>query len=139
MRITHYPNLKLGWLALLLAALRRIDLAPSTGAIARPGLEPGSQGVLPLHYRAMCDIITAQQYTSRFRREQPWLFVTAGNNSRRLSHEYLEETVCIAAVPCHHDSIPWRVSLLAVMVGSHSRCAVRRSRNSFVGHSDSVR
>ena len=82
MRITHYPNLELGWLALLLAALRRIDLALNTGAIAQPGLEPGSQEyesrVLPLHYRAMCDIITAQQYTSRFRREQPWLFCQGG-------------------------------------------------------------
>lgn len=82
MRKTHYPNLKLGWLALLLAALRRIDLALNTGAIAQPGLEPGSQEyesrVLPLHYRAMCDIITAQQYTSRFCEEQPWLFCQGG-------------------------------------------------------------
>jgi len=31
-----------------------------------------------LHYRAMCDIITAQQYTSRFCEEQPWLFCQGG-------------------------------------------------------------
>ena len=71
----------MGWLALLLAALRRIDLAPSSGAIAQPGLEPGSQEyesrVLPLHYRAMCDIITAQQYTSRFRENSLGYFIRA--------------------------------------------------------------
>lgn len=73
---------RIGGLASPLAALRRIDLAPSSGAIAQPGLEPGSQEyesrVLPLPYRAMCDIITAQQYTSRFREGQPWLFCYGG-------------------------------------------------------------